>query len=100
MLIAHVSFTVFSDNRKSAIDALKQEIEAVRAMKGCVAFVPFTDPVNEQGVGVLHEWNTANDFAAYAASDSFANISKSLRPLMVSPPISKRFDAVMIEHIN
>lgn len=100
MLIAHVKFTVSAENRALAIDTLKQEVEAVCAMKGCIAFIPFLDPTNTQDVGVLHEWDSADDFAAYNASDSFAIVSQVLRPIMISPPVSSRFDAVLIKTVN
>lgn len=100
MLIAHVKFTVAVENRSLAIDTLKSEVDVVCAMKGCIEFIPFLDPTNMDGVVVLHEWETANDFAAYAASDSFATVGQVLRPIMVTPPISKRFDAVLIETVN
>lgn len=97
MLIAHVTFPVSSENRTLAIDTLTKEIADVRAMTGCVAFVPFLDPTNETDVGVLHEWESADDFAAYIASDSFAAIGAVLRPIMVGLPVSKRFDATLID---
>ncbi|WP_298262179.1 antibiotic biosynthesis monooxygenase [uncultured Litoreibacter sp.] len=100
MLIAHVSFPVSNENRSLAVKTLTQEVEAVRAMKGCIAFVPFWDAVHEGGVGVLHEWETAQDFSAYLASDRFAAVGQVLRPIMTSPPVSKRFDATLIENVN
>jgi quinol monooxygenase YgiN len=100
MLIAHVKFTISAENRNKAIETLKREVEVVCAMKGCIAFVPFLDPTNPCDVGVLHEWDTADDFASYIASDSFATIGQVLRPIMTSPPISKRFDAALIENVN
>ncbi len=100
MLIAHVKFTVSTKNRTLAIDTLKQEAGIVRAMRGCIAFIPFLDPINTQDVGILHEWDTADDFAAYVASESFATVGRTLRPIMVSPPDSRRFDAELFESIN
>jgi quinol monooxygenase YgiN len=100
MLIAHVKFTVSTENLALTIDTLKQEVEVVCAMKGCIAFIPFIDPTSTQCVGVLHEWHSADDFAAYIASNSFATIGRILRPIMVSPPVSKRFDATLIESVN
>lgn len=97
MLIAHVTFSVSPEDRNLALNTLKQEVSVVRAMKGCRAFVPFQDPTNEQDLGVLHEWNSAEDFATYTSSDSFATIGKILRPIMVSPPVSKRFDATLLD---
>jgi len=97
MLITHVTFSVSIENSPLAIDTLTKEITVVRAMKGCIAFTPFQDPTNEQDVGVIHEWESAEDFAAYVASDSFTKIQKILRPIMVAPPVSKRFDAILID---
>jgi quinol monooxygenase YgiN len=96
MLIAHVTFSVLPENRTLAIDALTQEVRAVRAMKGCKAFTPFLDPTSERDVGVLHEWDTAEEFDAYIKSDIFMTMGKVLRPIMVAPPVSKRFDATSI----
>lgn len=100
MLIAHVIFTVLPEDRPLVIDTLKTEAEAVCAMKGCIDFIPFLHPMNAQGVGVLHEWETANDFAAYLASESFVTLGQVLRPIMTSPPVSKRFDATLAENVN
>lgn len=100
MLIAHVSFPVASANRSLALDTLKQEVETVRAMTGCLSFVPYLNPTNDTDVGVVHEWETARDFDAYIASDSFATVGQVLRPIMTSPPVSKRFDATLIENVN
>ncbi len=69
-------------------------------MKGCLAFVPFTDPSGPGALGVLHEWETADDFAAYAASAGFAAAGRALRPLMVGAPVSRRFDAQLAETVN
>ena len=100
MLVAHVRFRVAEHDRQKAFDALMANADRTRAMKGCLAFVPFLDPTDGQGIGVLHEWQTGQDFAAYAASAGFAETSAILRPLMTEPPISRRFDAQLIETLN
>ncbi|GAA6207687.1 hypothetical protein NBRC116601_09800 [Cognatishimia sp. WU-CL00825] len=98
MLIAHVIFSVAPENRTLAIKTLKHEVSVVRAMDGCIAFIPFLDATNQQNVGVLHEWASSDAFAAYIASDSFASIGETLRPIMISPPVSKRFDATVSQN--
>lgn len=100
MLIAHVTFRVSEENRQLAFDTLKDEIARVRTMEGCVAFVPFLPPNTTEDVCVLHEWQTGTNFDAYTASDSFRAIGGILRPLMVAPPVSKRFDATLIDNVN
>ncbi|MFT6451687.1 MAG: quinol monooxygenase YgiN [Halocynthiibacter sp.] len=100
MFIAHVTFPVSRENRAFALEALLKEVDFVRALPGCIAFIPFLDPTDPQGLGVLHEWTSAEEMGAYLASDCFASIGEILRPIMAAPPISKRFDAQLIETVN
>lgn len=100
MLIAHVIFYVSNENRHRALAALINEVGTVRSMRGCLAFLPFLDPTDPQGVGILHEWATHEDFAAYTASPGFAESGQTLRPLMVAAPVSRRFDANLTESVN
>lgn len=100
MIIAHVTFSVAAKSRQAALDVLVSEIAGVRAMHGCLAFVPFVDPSDETSLGVLHEWETAADFGAYATSDGFAAVGQVLRPMMTAPPMSRRFDATLLESVN
>lgn len=100
MLIAHVHFTVAAADRDAALEILLGEVQSVRAMTGCLAYLPFADPTNDTGLGVLHEWDSHEDFAAYATSPYFANIGQLLRPMMTAAPVSHRFDATPIETVN
>jgi len=93
MRLAHVTFTVAPDNAKTALDTLLASVPAVRQMTGCIAFIPFANPTVDGGLGVLHEWQTAEDFAGYLASSVFADVNEVLRPMMTSAPDSRRFDA-------
>ncbi|MEO9650268.1 MAG: antibiotic biosynthesis monooxygenase [Roseobacter sp.] len=97
MLLVHVMFSFSPQDRDLAMEALKSEVDTVCTMDGSIAFVPFLDATNPQNAGVLQEWETANAFAGYIASDSFSKISEILRPLLVSAPVSRRFDATLIE---
>lgn len=99
MLIAHVTFEVDLTNSTKALEALTTEAGQVRAMTGCIAFNPFQDATNPAQIGVLHEWETADDFAGYTASQEFARVGATLRPMMVKPPLSRRFDANLIESV-
>lgn len=100
MIVAHVTFNVEAKNRDAALQVLVCELESVRAMRGCLAFVPFVDPSNKTSVGVLHEWESEADFAAYTGSTSFADVGKVLRPMATAAPISRRFDATLLETVN
>lgn len=100
MLIAHVVFAVDETQRQSALAALITEADTVRAMPGCIAFMPFADPTDPQKVGIVHEWETVEQFRAYAQSPGFAASGQVLRPIMVDRPTSRRFDATLIESVN
>ena len=97
MLIAHVKFTISPEDHALATDILLKETKTVRAMSGCTAYTPFIVPDSVSEIGVLHEWKTAEAFEAYLASDSFASIAQALHPLMTEPPVSKRFDAILLD---
>lgn len=100
MIVAHVHFSVVANDRQAALDALLAEIASVRAMQGCLAFMPFADPVDDTRLGVLHEWETEADFAVYGSSDAFKTLGQVLRPMMTAPPVSRRFDAELLEAVN
>lgn len=100
MRIAHVFFKVRADERSAALETLVANAASVRAMPGCRIFLPFLDPTDAEVIGVMHEWETADDFTGYVASPTFAVASAILRPLMTAPPLSRRFDATLAETVN
>ena len=100
MLIAHVVFAVAESQRPEALATLVAESKIVRAMPGCIAFTPFADPTDPQKVGIVHEWETEAQFRAYTQSPGFAASGQMLRPMMVDKPLSRRFEAELIESIN
>jgi quinol monooxygenase YgiN len=100
MLIAHVHFTVAPAERQRALAALLAEVPTVRAMRGCLAFHPFLDPSDPAGLGIVHEWADEASFGGYVASAGFAEVGKVLRPMMTAAPVSKRFDARLLETVN
>ncbi len=100
MRIAHVTFTVAPENQARALDALLAEVATVRRMKGCLAFIPFIDPTVAGGLGVMHEWESAEAFAAYVGSPGFAAANATLRPLMTGVPVSRRFDVNLLDTVN
>ncbi|MEZ4563463.1 MAG: antibiotic biosynthesis monooxygenase [Thermomicrobiales bacterium] len=97
MRLAHLTFTVRPEAQDEALGVLLAEVPAVREMAGCMAFIPFIDPTVTGGVGVVHEWATEEDFAAYLASPTFAASGAQLFPLMTGEPDSRRFDATLID---
>lgn len=100
MLIAHLRFPVAPENREMATEALVSDIETVRGMKGCLAFYPIHDPTNDAILGVVHEWETEEDFGAYTSSEVFQNFGAKIRPMMTGKPVSRRFRSELIAVIN
>jgi len=96
MLVAHVTFDIKEEDCRKALDLLVSQSENVRSMSGCVKFVPFRDATNSQSIGVIHEWKSKADFAGYTNSEEFAELGKILKPMMLKPPVSDRFDAELI----
>lgn len=94
MFIAHVEFKVSHADRPKVLAVLTEQAPTVRSMKGCKAFIPFVDPTRDEGVGVMHEWESRTSFDAYLQSDAFLESGRNIRPLMLEPPVSKRFDVV------
>lgn len=97
MLIAHLRFPIAPENRQIATEALLASAADVRAMKGCISFHPIHDPSDAGVLGVVHEWESEADFAAYTASDIFLAFGALIRPLMTGIPVSRRFRAELIE---
>ena len=99
MFIAILEFDVAEADRSSAIDVLQKEGKEVRAMPGNLAFRPFLDPVSGGRVVLLHEWEDQPSFTDYTDSASFARLGTAIRPLMTSPPLSRRFHAELAQVI-
>lgn len=96
MFIALVHIAVAPDDRQAALDTLLAEAPSVRAMSGCTTLLPFVDASDPCRLGVLHEWETQDAFAAYAASPGFAAAGRILRPMMTEAPVSLRFRADLL----
>ncbi len=98
MLIALLDFTVEENNHASALSILSTAAATVVQMTGNIAFRPLADP-DGISITLLHEWENRESFEAYLASGSFATLGLKLRPMMTRPPVSRRFDAELIESV-
>lgn len=99
MLIALLDLRVAAHDRPAALAQLDGEREEVRAMPGNLDFRVHAARDNEEGVEVIHEWADETSFAAYLASAPFARSGEVLRPLLTTPPISRRFRAALLETV-
>ena len=99
MLIAVLDLHTSATDRSAALAQLDAEREEVRAMPGNLDFRIYASRDNEEDVAVIHEWADEPSFAAYLASDSFARSGAVLRPLMSASPVSRRFQASLLETV-
>ena len=99
-MIAIVDFHVAPTDQQSALDVLQGDAAAAAQALGCRAFRVFSNAGDAGHVGLMHEWDSAEDLSAYLASDGFAQVGQALRPLMTAPPESRRFNAQLVETDN
>lgn len=98
MFIAILDLRTAPTDREAALDQLRGEQEQIRAMPGNLDFRVYAAD-DDQAVTVLHEWVDKPAFDAYLASDAFARSGEVLRALVISPPVSRRFVAELIETV-
>jgi quinol monooxygenase YgiN len=98
MLIAILDLRTAPADRPAALDQLRGEQEQIRAMPGNLDFRVYAAD-DERAVAVIHEWVDQPAFDAYLASDAFARSGAVLRPLVTSPPVSRRFVAELVETV-
>jgi quinol monooxygenase YgiN len=100
MIIAIVDFEVAAADRARALDILKHDAPAARALPGNLGYRAFTDAGSDTHIGIMHEWEKAEHFDGYIASAAFADIGKQLRPLMTAPPVSRRMTVELFEEVK
>lgn len=99
MLIAVLDFEVRPQDRDAALTQLLTEAAEVRAMDGNLAFRPYADPEAGSRITLLHEWRSHADFGRYLESGAFARFGAALRPMMTGAPVSRRFEAELLETV-
>lgn len=99
MLIAIVDFTTAAADRAAALGHLDAERERILAMPGNIAFRVFASREDEGRVTILHEWEDEASFDGYLASDSFARIGETVRPMFAGAPVSRRLRAQLLETV-
>jgi quinol monooxygenase YgiN len=99
MLIAVLDLRTTPTDRAAALAQLDLERDEIRAMPGNLAFRVYAARDNEESVTVIHEWADEHSFAAYLSSESFHRSGAVLGPLMVEPPVSRRFRADLLETV-
>ncbi len=99
MIIALLDLRTAAADRAAALAQLDSEREEIRAMPGNLDFRVYAARDDDGAVAVIHEWVDEPSFAAYLASDAFARSGALIRPLVIAPPVSRRFDAALLETV-
>ncbi|MDN5895130.1 MAG: antibiotic biosynthesis monooxygenase [Nocardioides sp.] len=99
MFIALLDFHTSPADRHVALAQFDSDRDEVRGMPGNLDFRVFADRGNEESITVIHEWDDEPSFAGYLASDAFARLGAVIRPLMTTPPVSRRFRADLLETV-
>ena len=99
MFIAILDLRTTPADRAAALAQLESERDEIRAMPGNLDFRVYAARDDEEAVAVIHEWVDEPAFAGYLASDAFTRSGALLRPLVTSPPVSRRFRAALPETV-
>ena len=99
MIIAVLHLRPTKADRPVALAQLDGEKDEIRAMPGNLDFRVYAARDDEEAVAVIHEWADESSFAGYLSSDAFARSGALLRPLVTSPPVSRRFRAALLETV-
>ncbi len=71
----------------AAVDLFVSHAEGVKGMAGCRHYALYCKPSGD-GLAILQQWTTMEEFDAYRASDLFAKLGAGLRPMMTAPPVT------------
>ncbi len=99
MFIAILDLRTTPADRAAALAQLDSERDEIRAMPGNLDFRVYAARDDEEAVVVIHEWVDETSFAGYLASDAFARSGAVLRPMVTTPPVSRRFSAALLETV-
>lgn len=99
MFIAILDLRTAATDRPDVLAHLDEERDRVRAMPGNIAYRVYAAREDDTAVAVVHEWDDEASFAGYLRSDSFAQSGAKIRPLMIGAPVSRRFNADLLETV-
>jgi quinol monooxygenase YgiN len=100
MILALIDFEVAQDARDAALECLQPLLREARSFEGNRSYRVFTSSDSLTHVGMAHEWDTLEHFNAYTASTLFSRIGQVMRPIMTTPPVSRRMRTEVIEEVH
>jgi quinol monooxygenase YgiN len=96
MIYVEVNFCVAPQDRAAAVDCLTKEAPAIRAQSGNRGCRILIDPVADDVVTLLHQWDDLASLDAYRSGPLFAHLGGILRPMMTGAPSTMVYDASLI----
>jgi quinol monooxygenase YgiN len=99
VFIAVLDLRTTPADRPAALAQLDSERDEIRAMPGNLDFRVYAARDDEEAVAVIHEWVDESSFAGYLASDAFTRSGAVLRPMVTTPPVSRRFRVALLETV-
>ena len=100
MIMALIDFEVAPEGRADLLAALRPLLKEARSFEGNRSYRALTDSQSAAHIGLVHEWDTLEQFRAYASSQLFDRLSEILRPAMTTPPVSRRMRTDNIEEVR
>jgi quinol monooxygenase YgiN len=98
--MALIDFEVSPADRAEMLAALQPLLEEARGCPGNRSYRASTSCESAAHIGLMHEWDTLEQFRAYISSDLMRRMSQMLRPAMTTAPVSRRLRTELIEEIR
>ncbi|HTM76685.1 MAG TPA: antibiotic biosynthesis monooxygenase family protein [Devosia sp.] len=100
MIMALIDFEVSPEGRTDLLAALQPLLEEARGCPGNRSFRASTNSESAAHIGLMHEWDTLEQFRAYTSSDLMLRLGQMLRSAMTAAPVSRRLRTDLIEELR
>ena len=97
MFIAIVEVDIKPEAVADTVAALEKDRAAALSMPGCLAFRSCAINGAPAKIVLVEEWEDAASFEAYKASPAFAEAMGTIKPVMAGAPVSRAFNATLVE---
>jgi quinol monooxygenase YgiN len=100
MIMALIDFEVTPDHRPYVLDQLRSLLEEARSLKGNLTYKASTGTESAGHIGLMHEWDTLENFEAYTSSELFKRMGEILRPAITKAPVSRRLRTELLGEVR